>query len=222
MIEPVENMYKGGFFKNRKSLSWRAPIVVEALINTFRLDPKKDTVIDVGCAIGDYVAKLEELGFGVYGIEGSKAAEEFFVSDKIAVWDLRKPLILGGHFLAPYSLAFSLEVAEHISPFHADTYIDNLCSLSDTILISAATPGQKGHGHVNCVPKDYWMKKFRERGYINMRGLENRWQSELGAYRTKKELSSYIKNVIVFKRQNPREKSIQPLKIVSPGEESNE
>ena len=204
-IEPVSNLYKGGFFKNRHRLSWRAPIVVEALINVFGLEPGEHTVIDVGCAIGDYIRELSQLGFEACGIEGSVAAREFFVSEKISIFDIRKKLNASGcPYFGQFSVAFSLEVAEHIHPDYADTYVSNLCSLSDTVLISAASPGQKGHGHVNCVPKEYWIRKFSERGYINMKGLDNTWKSELGMYRTKKELSSYIKNVIVFRRQNAR------------------
>lgn len=204
-MEPVSNMYKGGFFKNRHKLSWRAPIVAKALINTFKLEPEKSAIVDVGCGIGDYVAELKGLGLNSWGIEGSEAAKEFFVTSRISIFDLRKSLIDDTTDMdTRFDLAFSLEVAEHIHPDYADVYVDNLCSLSDDVLISAAIPGQKGHGHVNCAPKNYWLKKFKEFGYVNMRGLENNWKSELGQYRTKKELSSYIKNVIVFRRKNAR------------------
>ena len=154
-IEPVKNMYKGGFFKNRHKLGWRAPIVVEALINVFGLDKEKHSVIDVGCAIGEYVAEFQRLGFEAAGIEGSEAAKEFFVTDvNMYVLDLRKAIEFYEEDLKKkvFDLAYSLEVAEHIHPDFVETYIDNLCLLSDTVLISAASPGQKGHGHVNCCP----------------------------------------------------------------------
>jgi hypothetical protein len=199
-LKPVENVYKGGFFKNRHRLSWRAPIVVHALINTFDLLSIKDAkIIDVGCAIGDYVKEFQDRGMDAHGIEGSPAAQEFFVAKNIAVKDLRKPI---GFYGSSYDLAFSLEVAEHIDTMKAGIYCDNLCSLSDTILISAATPGQKGHGHVNCAPRKYWIDKFDRRGYINLKGVENTWRNNMGEWRTKKELSSYIKNAIIFKRRS--------------------
>jgi len=199
-LEPVGNIYKGGFFKNRHRLSWRAPIVVDALSNTFGLG-LGSIVIDVGCGIGDYVKEFNDRRIGAWGIEGSPAAKEFFVHNNISVQDLREP-ILGGKQVKKYDLAFSLEVAEHIDPMSSGVYCDNLCLLSDTILISAATPGQKGHGHVNCAPRMYWIEKFKRRGYLNMKGIENTWRNMLSTWATKKELSSYIKNGIIFKRRN--------------------
>lgn len=199
-LEPVENVYKGGFFKNRHRLSWRAPIVVNALSNTFGLTVGS-RVVDVGCGIGDYVKEFNDRKICANGIEGSSAAKEFFVHKNIIVQDLREP-IFEGKPIKRYDLAFSLEVAEHIDPMSTGVYCDNLCSLSDTILISAATPGQKGHGHVNCAPRMYWIEKFKRRGYLNMKGIENTWRNQLSGWVTKKELSSYIRNGIIFKRRN--------------------
>lgn len=196
-FNPVDHMYKGGFFKNRHRLSWRAPIVVDALCDTFDLK-EGSRVVDVGCAIGDYVKEFQERRIDGHGLEGSKAAEEFFVTDQIAVKDLRKPV---GFYGLKYDLAYSLEVAEHIESAYSDIYIDNLCTLSDTILISAASPGQKGHGHVNCAPRQYWVDKFLAKGYFNYTGLEALWRLNLWEWKHKKELSSYIRNAIIFKKE---------------------
>lgn len=195
-MEPVHNVYKGGFFKNRHRLSWRAPIIVDALVNTYDLKGT-DSIIDVGCGIGDYVKEFDDRGFVCMGIEGSKAAEEFFVSKHISIFDLRKLLAPSG---IKYDLAFSLEVAEHISAQYADNYIRNLCMLSDRVLISAATPGQGGHGHVNCAPRNYWINKFKALNFRNMKGIELKWRNELSKWREKKEMSSYFKNIIAFER----------------------
>jgi|GEM_PF-1838628 len=202
-MEKVSNVYKGGFFKNRHRLSWRAPIVGQALIDTFNL-PVNSHIIDVGCAIGDYVKWLNENGMKANGIEGSQAAQEFFVTSSIIVHDLRTPLELG---LAQfkYDLAFSLEVAEHIEPEYTHQYIENLKELSNTILISAASPGQKGHGHVNCKPRSYWIDMFKEHGFVNVKGYEITWKGLLFPLRNRKELSSYIRNVLVFERVGTNE-----------------
>jgi len=196
---PVENTYKGGFFKNRHRLSWRAPIVGEALVKTFDLEAGQ-SVVDVGCAIGDYVKWFDDNGYEGWGIEGSAAAEEFMVTGQVTIWDLREILFIKAKD-KKFDLAFSLEVAEHIEPFYSDIYIQNLCLLSNTVLISAASPGQKGHGHVNCVTRQFWIDAFKRHNYINMKGFENRWREALVPYRTKKELSSYFKNVICFRRK---------------------
>lgn len=64
-----------------------------------------------------------------------------------------------------YSLAMSLEVAEHIPEEKADQFIDELTALSDIVLFSAAIPHQRGARHVNEQYPSYWIEKFRKRGY---------------------------------------------------------
>jgi len=206
ILNSVSGTYKGGFFKNRKSLSWRAPYVCEALAKTYDLlQYKGNTIVDVGCAIGDYVKWFNDSGYVAWGIEGSQAAEEFMVTDQVSIWDLRYTLNMGS-CESKYDLAFSLEVAEHIEIEYAKIYVDNLILLSDNILISAAAPGQKGHGHVNCAPRQFWINLFKEKGFSNMKEYENRWKTNLGSFgRTKKELSSYYKNVICFQRMGLHE-----------------
>lgn len=200
-IKPVKNVYKGGFFKNRHRLSWRAPIVTAALVETFNLDPAYHTIIDVGCAIGDYVKELGDMGFLSCGIEGSIAAKEFFVTPNVSIWDLRQPIekfIPEGIRGTKVDLVFSLEVAEHIEAFYSGVYLDNLCYFSDTILMTAAQPGQKGHGHVNCQPKEYWVEKMKRRGYQRQKNIEDEFAGMLKSKTNRREVLVYANNVLVF------------------------
>lgn len=64
-----------------------------------------------------------------------------------------------------YSLAMSLECAEHIPEGNADDFIDTLTELSDVILFSGAIPHQRGRGHINEQYPSYWVDKFAVRGY---------------------------------------------------------
>ena len=75
--------------------------------------------------------------------------------------DLSTPLNLKRRF----DLVQSLEVAEHISPEHANIFVDNLTRHGDVILFSAAVPNQGGEHHVNEQPPEYWRKLFATRGY---------------------------------------------------------
>jgi len=198
LMAPVDHIYKGGFFKNRHKLSWRAPIIGQALIDLFNLTGKSD-VIDVGCAIGEYVEWLNEKGIGAWGIEGSEAAREFMVTERFNIMDLRLPLG-DAEYLGKYNLAISLEVAEHIEPEYAGVYLNNLCLLSDTILMTAAHPGQKGHGHVNCQEKGWWASEMMNRGYGRDNKMERRWQELLKPACHRKEVNVYSKNVMIFKK----------------------
>ncbi|MCI5968659.1 hypothetical protein [Helicobacter sp.] len=67
--------------------------------------------------------------------------------------------------IKPFTLAQSLEVAEHIDMLYAENFIDLLTSLSDIVLFSAAIPFQPGTHHINCQPPQYWADKFLARGY---------------------------------------------------------
>ena len=64
-----------------------------------------------------------------------------------------------------YDLAISIEVAEHIEPGNAEEFVRLLTGLSDTVLFSAAIPGQGGTGHVNEQWPEYWAALFRASGY---------------------------------------------------------
>ena len=63
-------------------------------------------------------------------------------------------------------LVLCLEVAEHLSAAAADTLVDNLVHLGDKIIFSAAVPNQGGQFHVNEQAADYWIAKFRARGFV--------------------------------------------------------
>ena len=94
----------------------------------------------------------------------------------------------------------SLEVAEHIEPEYAEQYVINLCSFGDLILLTAAPPGQGGHGHVNCQPKRYWEKLFGWNGYLRVNYYEARLRAELHPWHKKKGIKAYYDNCMVFKK----------------------
>jgi len=194
-MKPLEEIYGKRFFARRHRLSWRAKPVVAAIVAVL----KPASVIDVGCGIGDVVGELNRRSIPSRGVEGSPEVTEYFDNDawdKIVIHDLRKPL---SDYL-PFDLCLSLEVAEHIEPEYADTYVDNLCQLSRRVLVSAAPPGQGGHYHVNCQPQQYWIRKFYDRGYYykfsGVEAIREHWEP----WRAKKEMSAYYHNLLYFER----------------------
>ncbi|GAG74770.1 unnamed protein product, partial [marine sediment metagenome] len=153
----LDKAYNKKFFTQRRSLAWRVPIVVDAVMEV--LNPK--SVIDVGCGNGDLVQGFSYIiKSPCYGIEGTVNAldsMEMWLSNYVFVRDLRAPL--DEFLLQRAGLVVCFEVAEHIEEEYANVFVDNLCSLSDTILMSAAPPGQGGTYHVNCQPWSYWFHK---------------------------------------------------------------
>ena len=65
----------------------------------------------------------------------------------------------------PVDLVWSCEVAEHILPDKVDHYLDTLAN-GRVVAMTHAVPGQGGHHHVNCQPREYWIEKLNARGYV--------------------------------------------------------
>ncbi|MHA2046721.1 MAG: class I SAM-dependent methyltransferase [Candidatus Thorarchaeota archaeon] len=156
-MKSLEEIYGPKFFAKRHKLQWRAEIVCKAIINA--LEP--ESVIDVGCATGDYVHYFNSLGIKALGIEGSSAVLPYALTDKIVICDMRKREIVRENS----DLLTCFEVLEHIEEEYSDIFVENLTKLSDRILVSAAPPGSGGHYHVNCQPKKYWIEKFMVHNY---------------------------------------------------------
>ncbi|MCZ2397310.1 MAG: class I SAM-dependent methyltransferase [Chitinophagales bacterium] len=123
-----------------------------------------ESVIDVGCGTGSFLAVLLELGItDVSGIEGDwlDRTKLFVDSSLIKTADLKKEITVERR----YDLVISLEVAEHLPGEAADTFVNTLTMLGDIILFSAAVPGQGGQNHLNEQWPVYWMEKFIKKGY---------------------------------------------------------
>jgi SAM-dependent methyltransferase len=124
-----------------------------------------DSVLDIGCAKGTWLAAWREAGVeDVFGVDGDYVDTNalHIPREKFTAADLAKSIDLGRRF----ALVQSLEVAEHVRADAADQFVANLVRHADgVILFSAAPPGQGGEFHVNEQPYDYWRTKFRTAGY---------------------------------------------------------
>lgn len=109
-------------------------------------------IIDVGCGPGIYVKALREAGHDVIGIDPDKKCPEI----------IRSMFDEDGK----YDLALCLEVAEHIDESLSDDIVRKLTDIAPVIIFSAAVPGQGGHGHINCQPKEYWEHKFGKLNFV--------------------------------------------------------
>lgn len=201
-MKPLAEIYGERFFSRRDSLSWRAMPVCRALNTAFA----PDSVIDVGCAIGDYVVYWRKhLNVKAYGIEGSENARDYFLTDKIFILDLREPIRLS----MTVDLVTCFEVAEHIEPEYANQFLENLVLLSKKVVMSAACPGQAGHYHVNCQPREYWIERMEYLGYTYdetfVRMIRSLWEP----WRRKKEMSSYYRNLFYFEKKEESWKTNQ-------------
>ena len=153
---------KDGIFYREEEL-WMCSLFPSDLLKLIlsRLHPA--SVLDVGCGVGKSLDFFLAHGVDAYGVEGSKLAiSRALHSSRIIEWDLRKELKLPRKF----DLVFSYEVVEHIHPDHVRQLIRTFINHSDTVVLSAAQPGQKGEGHFNEQPPDYWIALFAEHEYF--------------------------------------------------------
>lgn len=122
------------------------------------------SLLDVGCGTGTWLKAALEFGVSdIMGVDGVAIPPEQLLlpSDCFRQHDLTQPWDLGRRFDA----VLCLEVAEHLEEAYAPTLMDTLTRHSDTIVFSAACPGQAGQHHVNCQWPAYWQRMFNERGY---------------------------------------------------------
>lgn len=124
------------------------------------LQPK--SVLDVGCGTGVSLEYFLKKGISAVGIENSdNAIKKSVVAKHIIKRNLKKALDLNRKF----DLVWSFEVIEHIHPQYESIFLRNLIDHSDKVVISAATPGQGGHGHFNEQLPEYWINRFSDLNY---------------------------------------------------------
>lgn len=110
------------------------------------------SVLDVGCGEGNALLHFHHLGIQVVGLEGlAENASKGF--NPIIVADLTKGPII----LANIDLVWCCEVVEHVDAKYLDHLLATL-SVGRILAMTAAEPGQPGHHHVNCQPKEYWIQ----------------------------------------------------------------
>ena len=150
-------------------------------------------VIDVGCGTGALLAAFRDLGCSVRGLEYSDAGLDYCRARGIPVekFNIEKDSFES----SGADLVVSFEVAEHLAPRCADRYVKLLCSMSDHIAMSAATPGQSGTDHVNEQPHSYWIEKFEAAGYSFDADVSRRLSIE---WRQPGVAFFYSDNVMVF------------------------
>lgn len=163
--------------------------VLEAARVIRELHPHVNRLLDVGSNIGQWSRAFAQLDVDVTACD-SPHMESHFIKTPGTVFravDLCLPLLLGS-----YDLVVCLEVAEHIPVQFADVLIDSLCYHANTVVFSAATPGQGGHGHVNEQPFEYWAAKFSARGFVPDISVRDRLPPLLPTY--------YRSNMAIFSR----------------------
>ena len=146
------------------------------------------SVLDVGCGLGLAMDYLMSRGIECVGLEGSAdAVAASPVSKAIRLVNLNHAVRLGRTF----DVVWSYEVAEHIHPAFAATFVETLTAHGDKIVMSAAQPGQGGCGHLNEQPPSYWIELLARRGFTFDHETSDAWRLLP---------DDYAENIMVFTR----------------------
>lgn len=158
----MEKLYDEEFYDEQENRSKTNAIEILPVVLKY-LNPK--SVVDFGCGRGIWLRTLLSIkeDVNILGIDGSwvnaenlRIKNQYFMSH-----DLTQEIKLS----IKYDLAMSLEVAEHIDEDYSEVFFQNIIGASDSVLFSAAIPGQEGVHHVNEQWHSYWIEKFLNAGY---------------------------------------------------------
>jgi 2-polyprenyl-3-methyl-5-hydroxy-6-metoxy-1,4-benzoquinol methylase len=161
------------------------------------LQPAPRRVIDVGCGPGHLMAALQERGAEVFGVDISREALRASREKGLNVerFDLTDPAAaLPG---APYDLAVSCEVAEHLDERYADLFVEKLTRAAPRVFLTAAEPNTglgPGLHHVNEQPHAYWVAKMAARGFR----LDEGATESLRRHLDRPEVIEYLRRPMVF------------------------
>jgi SAM-dependent methyltransferase len=159
-------LYDDAFYDQQAAGSLAsARILLTALFNLCPVT----SVVDIGCGVGPWVRSAIDLGaVDSIGLDGDYVdrtkllvAPDRFQACDLETENLRDAIPEGRLFDA----VLCMEVAEHLSPDRAASFVAELCLLSDLVLFSAAVPGQGGTNHINEQWPDYWSRHFATAGF---------------------------------------------------------
>ena len=160
--------YDQNFYAHNIRKTGTSPeIIFSVLFKYFDIN----SLCDVGGSVGIWTNTFlqmkgitEDQDADVMFIDGDYVKDDMFVAPKkyFRPFNLEERIDLGGK---RFDLAMSLEVAEHLSPKRAESFVEDLTKLSDVIMFSAAVEGQGGTHHVNEQYMPYWVEKFEKFGY---------------------------------------------------------
>lgn len=149
---------------------------------------RPQSVLDIGCGPGHFVESMRDIGIDCIGID---------IDERIGSKPyLFRQDILSTKFTA--NVAICLEVFEHIEEVHADNLVNKVSGMfDDTLIFTAAQPGQGGVGHINCQYPEYWNDRFIRAGLVRNMFMEEqlRLYCVQGRY-----MGWFYNNLLVFNK----------------------
>lgn len=160
---------------------------------------KPQRLVDLGCGPGHMMEAFSQQAIEVFGVDISKSA--LTIVEKRGLKAVRFDLTVPDNEIpgAPYDLAVSCEVAEHLEEKHASTFVHHLCNAADIVYLTAAEPDTgagPGMMHFNEQPNAYWIELFAHKGFA----LDMQLTLAAREFYRQKGVISYLAKPMIFKR----------------------
>lgn len=160
--DPAPSPYNDAFYRPHLDSSYRSASIYLRHLSTHY---QPASIADFGCGRGSWLAAAHESGIeNLLGIDGPWNGQDKMVSPAIQfiAADLNQPISLEQRV----DLAMSLEVAEHLMPASAETFVQSLTQAADVVMFGAAYNHQGGVNHFNEQPHSYWAAIFQSFDYV--------------------------------------------------------
>lgn len=167
-----DEIYDGDYYEKyvEPTMKLSAAAIADSIMRAF--SPR--SVVDVGCGTGVLMQAMREREVQCTGLEYASAAISLCRSRGLDVHQLDIEADPIPDVRA--DVVVSTEVAEHLPASSADRFVELLCTIARTVVMTAAVPGIGGTDHVNEQPNEYWIEKFAARGLAFDRELTSEWR----------------------------------------------
>jgi SAM-dependent methyltransferase len=202
------------YYEKRQRRALRsAQAAVPVLVRLF----EPQSVLDVGCGRGEWLAALREAGIDdLCGIDHAPAfsADLAVPRELLTTLDLSAPFRLQREF----DLALCLEVAQFLPSESASTLVESIVRHAKTVIFSAAVPGQGGDGNSNPQWPSYWAELFSRSGYVAEDSLRPLlWLNADIAWWYRQNVVVYRASSQPMRAKRRGDTKIWPLPLIHPG-----
>lgn len=213
----MEKKYGHNLYKDRHQKTvYAANTILSKVVDAL---PEIRSAVDIGCGVGTWLSVLKEKGVKeIQGIDGPWVEKNLLKipEQNFQQVDFEEGIILDKR----YDLAISLEVAEHLRPEAAKTFVETLVNASDFILFSAAIPFQGGVNHINEQWPNYWVALFNERCYAVSDFIRREiWDEKKISFWYRQNVLMFVKKERMKDLKNPRKDIYNqqlPIDLVHP------